>query len=62
MIALLAVAYCLVRIFSRTIILHGARQVEFRVREALFARLLQLDQSFLPVNGPATCFLAFPTT
>lgn len=46
MIALLAVTYCLVRIFSRTIILHGARQVEFRVREALFARLLQLDQSF----------------
>ncbi len=46
MIALLAVAYCLVRIGSRTVMLHGARQVEFRVREALFARLLQLDQSF----------------
>lgn len=46
LIALLACAYCLVRIFSRTVILHAARQIEFRVREALFARLLQLDQTF----------------
>ncbi|CAH2029963.1 ABC transporter ATP-binding protein [Trichlorobacter ammonificans] len=46
LIALLAGAYCLVRIFSRTVILHGARLIEFRVREALFARLLELDQTF----------------
>lgn len=46
MIALLAVAYALVRIFSRTVILHGARHLEYRIREALFARLMLLDQSF----------------
>lgn len=45
-IAVVALAHCLVRIFSRTTILHAARLIEFRVREALFARLLSLDSSF----------------
>lgn len=45
-IAGLAVVHCLVRIWSRTAILHAARIVEFRVREALFQRLLVLDLSF----------------
>lgn len=40
------VMHCLVRIGSRTTILHAARLVEFRVREALFCRLLALDISF----------------
>lgn len=42
----LALLHCLVRIRSRTTILHAARIVEFRVREALFQRLLALDISF----------------
>ncbi|MGE0155415.1 MAG: ABC transporter ATP-binding protein [Geobacter sp.] len=42
----LALLHCLVRIWSRTTILHAARIVEFRVREALFQRLLALDLSF----------------
>jgi len=46
-IAGLALLHCLVRIWSRTTILHAARLVEFRVREALFSRLLSLDLSFL---------------
>jgi len=45
-IAGLALLHCLVRIWSRTTILHAARLVEFRVREALFSRLLSLDLSF----------------
>ncbi len=45
-IALLAVFHCTVRIFSRTTVLHAARIVEFRIREALFEKLLQLDLSF----------------
>lgn len=45
-IAGLAVIHCLVRTRSRTTILHAARIVEFRVREALFQRLLVLDLSF----------------
>lgn len=46
MIALLAVGYACVRILSRTVILHGARHIEFRVREALFAKLLVFDQTY----------------
>jgi len=45
-IAGLALLHCLVRISSRTTILHAARIVEFRVRETLFQRLLALDLSF----------------
>lgn len=46
LIAALAVLHCVVRIFSRTAVLHAARVVEFRIREALFDRLLLLDISF----------------
>lgn len=46
LIAGLGVLHCLVRIGSRTSILHAARVVEFRVREGLFTRLLALDLSF----------------
>lgn len=46
MIAGLGFVHCLVRIGSRTTILHAARLVEFRVREALFSRLLSLDHSY----------------
>lgn len=42
----LAVVHCLVRIWSRTTILHAARLVEFRVREALFRKVLVFDLSF----------------
>ena len=45
-IAMLAMAHCLVRTFSRTTILHAARLIEFRVREALFGHLLTLDSAF----------------
>ena len=45
-IAAVGVVYALVRIKSRTTILHAARLVEFRLREALFDRLLSLDLSF----------------
>lgn len=45
-IAISAVLHCTVRIFSRTAILHAARIVEFRIREAIFDRLLLLDISF----------------
>ena len=46
LIALVAVGYAVVRIFSRTIILNAARLLEFQIREALFARLLTLDLVF----------------
>lgn len=46
LIAALALLHCLVRIFSRTTILNAARQVEYKLREALFDNLLRLDQAF----------------
>ncbi|MDY0301740.1 MAG: ABC transporter transmembrane domain-containing protein, partial [Trichlorobacter sp.] len=46
LIAALAFIHCLVRIFSRTTILNAARQVEYKIREALFANLMELDQTF----------------
>lgn len=46
LIAGLGLLHCLVRIGSRTTILHAARIVEYRVREALFRQLLALDLSF----------------
>ncbi len=42
-IALAALAQGVVRIFSRTTLLHAARRIEFRIREDLYARLLSLD-------------------
>lgn len=46
LIALAAVCYAVVRIFSRTVILHAARLLEFRIREALFGHLMLLDPGF----------------
>jgi ATP-binding cassette subfamily B protein len=46
LIAVISVGYAVVRIFSRTVILHAARMLEFQIREALFARLLMLDLGF----------------
>lgn len=45
-IVLLALAHCITRIFSRTLVLNAARIVEFRIREDLFQRLLLLDLPF----------------
>ncbi len=46
LIAGLAVGYAVVRIFSRTVLLHAARLIEYRIREVLFARLIALDTGF----------------
>ncbi len=46
LIAVVAIGYAVVRIFSRTMILNAARLLEFQIREALFARLLTLDLGF----------------
>lgn len=46
LIGLVAAGYAVVRIFSRTMILNGARLLEFQIREALFARLLTLDLGY----------------
>lgn len=45
-IFILAALHCITRIFSRTLILNAARIIEFRIREDLFRRLMQLDQTF----------------
>lgn len=34
------------RIFSRTTLLHGARQIEYRIRESLYGKILSLDRPF----------------
>ena len=46
-IAVLALAHCIARIFSRTLFLNAARIIEFRIREDLFRKLLLSDQLFL---------------
>ncbi len=38
-----AMAHCVVRIFSRTTLLHAGRKIEYDIREDLFARLISLD-------------------
>lgn len=38
-----AIAHGVVRIFSRTTLLHAGRRIEYRIREDLFARLISLD-------------------
>jgi ATP-binding cassette subfamily B protein len=45
-IVTLAVAHCVTRIYSRTLILNAARIIEYRIREELFQRLLLLDLPF----------------
>ncbi|HEY4745639.1 MAG TPA: ABC transporter ATP-binding protein [Desulfuromonadaceae bacterium] len=49
-IAVLAVAHCITRIFSRTLFLNAARIIEFRIREDLFRKLVLLDQLSLSGN------------
>ncbi|MDA8429430.1 MAG: ABC transporter ATP-binding protein [Geobacteraceae bacterium] len=43
LIAMLAAMHCVTRVFSRTLVLNAARTVEFRIREDLFRKLMQLD-------------------
>lgn len=42
----LAAVHCITRIYSRTLMLNAARIIEFRIRNHLFERLMQLDQLF----------------
>lgn len=41
-----ALAHGVVRIFSRTTLLHAGRRIEYRIREELYASLLSLDLPF----------------
>jgi len=45
-IIIAAVAHGVVRIFSRTTLLHAGRRIEYRMREDLYASLLSLDLPF----------------
>jgi len=45
-IAALAAVHCITRIFSRTLMLNAARIIEYRIRNALFERLMLLDQGY----------------
>ncbi|HWI40855.1 MAG TPA: ABC transporter ATP-binding protein, partial [Verrucomicrobiae bacterium] len=38
-----AVVYGVIRIFSRTVMLHAGREIEFRIREQLYATIVTLD-------------------
>lgn len=49
-IVLLAILHCITRIFSRTLILNAARIIEFRIRDDLFRRLMQLDLGFFSTS------------
>jgi len=42
----LASIHCITRIYSRTLMLNAARIIEFRIRNHLFERLMQLDQMY----------------
>lgn len=46
--AIIVAALChgIIRIFSRTVLLHTARRIEFSIREQMYARLQQLDLTF----------------
>ena len=41
-----ALLFGVIRIFSRTTLLHAARRIEYRIREDLYAALLRLDQPY----------------
>lgn len=49
-IAMLAALHCITRIFSRTLILNAARIIEFRIRDDLFRRLMQLDLGYFSTS------------
>ena len=42
----IALVHGIIRIFSRTTLLHVARRIEYGIRDDLYARLIQLDQPF----------------
>lgn len=41
-----ALLHGIIRVFSRTTLLHNARRIEYRIREDLYARLLSLDLNY----------------
>lgn len=41
-----ALVHCLIRILSRTTLLHVGRRIEYRIRDELYAKLIELDQPF----------------
>ena len=47
-----ALLHGVIRIFSRTTLLHNARRIEYRIRQDLYARLLSLDLTYF--NGERT--------
>lgn len=49
-IAVLATILCVTRIFSRSLILNGARTIEFRIRENLFRQLILLDLHYFSTS------------
>lgn len=49
-IAGLALGHCVIRIYSRTLVLNAARIIEYRIREELFQRLLLLDLPFFSAS------------
>lgn len=49
-IVFLAIAHCISRVFSRTMVLNAARIIEFRIREDLLKQLLQQDIPFFSGN------------
>jgi ATP-binding cassette subfamily B multidrug efflux pump len=46
MIIAAALLQGIIRVFSRTTLLHAARRIEFQIREELYAKLLTLDLAF----------------
>jgi len=49
-IAALAAVHGITRVFSRTMILNAARIIEYRIRDDLFKRLMQLDMQFFSAS------------
>ena len=49
-IAFLAIAHCITRVYSRTMVLNAARIIEFRIREDMLEQLLKQDLPFLSGN------------
>lgn len=46
LIIIAALGQGVIRIFSRTTLLHAARRIEYQIREELYGRLLSLDSSY----------------
>lgn len=41
-----ALLHGIIRVFSRTVLLHNARRIEYRIREEMYAQLLSLDLAY----------------